>query len=100
MAATVSAASKEYIHGPVTASVVLDTQTVEIAFTAKTASVDDTTAWVPAEWEGDPGTTRSWRLLIGPGTATPLSPGVYQVWVRVTDVTEAPVRKHDLLTII
>lgn len=100
MAVTVPAVSKEYLKAPVTASVELDTQTVEVAFlpTAQTAP-DGTTSWLAAEWAGGPGTTRDWRILIGPGTTAELGTGQHAVWVRVTDVTETPIRKHDTITI-
>lgn len=100
MAATIPAVSTEYLHGPVAASVPLDTQTVEVAILPKgQVAPDDTTVWTPAEWTGDVGTSRTWRLLIGPGTQLPLTPDTYTVWVRITDSPEIPVRKHDSLTI-
>lgn len=102
MAATVPAVSTEYLHGPVTASVVLDTQPVEVAIEPKTKSSPDAdTVWHTAEWVGDPGTTRTWRLLIGQQSTIPLVGGQqYNVWVRIVDAPEQPVRKHDVLTII
>ena len=100
MAATIPAVSTEYLHGPVTASVTLDTQVVEVAFvTPSTAVPNDATSWVTAEWEGGANTTRTWRVLIGPGTPAPLAAGAYSVWVRIHDTPEVPVRKHDTLTI-
>lgn len=100
MAATIPAVSTEYLHGPVTANVTLDTQVVEVAFVTPSSAVpDSSTAWVTAEWEGDPGTTRTWRVLIGPATTSPLAAGSYAVWVRVHDAPEIPVRKHDILTV-
>lgn len=100
MAVTIPAVSKEYLKGAVTASVALDTQAVEVAFLPTSqAAPDGATSWIAAAWDGVAGTTRSWRLLIGPGTAAALSPGQHAVWVRVTDVTEQPVRKHDTVTI-
>lgn len=91
MAISISVESREYIHVSVTADVTLDTQTVEFAFTLAT-TIDDTATWIPAEWEGAAGTTRTARLLIGSGSANALSVGNYTVWVRITDLTEAPVR--------
>lgn len=100
MAATIPSVSTEYLHGPVTASVTLDTQPVQVAFvTPSSATPSDATSWVDAEWEGTAGTTRTWRVLIGPGTSSPLPAGAYGVWVRITDTPEVPVRKHDTLTI-
>lgn len=100
MAATIPAVSTEYLHGPVTASVTLDAQPIQVAFvTPASATPSDTTAWVGAEWEGTAGTTRTWRVLIGPGTSSPLAAGTYAVWMKLTDTPEIPVRKHDTLTI-
>lgn len=101
MVAEIPAQSVEYLHGPVSASVVLDDQAVEVAFLAKDEKApDEQTSWIPASWEGEPGEARTWRLLIGPGTASPLNPGTYTVWVRVTDSPEEPVRQHGPLKII
>lgn len=100
MAATIPAASTEYLHGLVTASVTLDTQAVEVAFvTPSNAFPTDATAWISAAWIGDPGTSRNWQILIGPSSTTILASGAYAVWVRVHDEPEIPVRKHDTLTI-
>ena len=100
MAATIPAASTEYLHGLVTASVPLDTQVVEVAFiTPSGSNPDDTTAWITAAWTGTAANQRTWQLLIGPGSATPLAVGSYGVWCRVHDDPEIPVRKHDVLTI-
>lgn len=92
---TIPAVSVEYAHGTVTSDVTLGTQTVEVAFLGPTAAPDATTTWHAAEWEGAAGLTRSWRLLIGPGTDVPLAAGQYSVWVRVADVTETPIRRHE-----
>lgn len=100
MAATIPAVSTEYLHGPVTASATLDTQTVEVAFVTPASAVpSDATSWITATWEGGAATTRTWRVLIGPGSAAPLAAGSYGVWVRITDTPEVPIRKHDILTI-
>lgn len=98
MAATLYSVSTEYLHAPITASVTLDQQTIEVAFVTGTAP-DDQTSWVTAEWEGDAGTTRTWRVLVGPGTTSPLPAGSYTVFSRLTDSPEEVVRKHDTLTI-
>jgi len=94
MAVTLPAQSKEYLKGSVTADVALDTQTVEVVFLGATAVPDGSTTWIAAAWTGTAGTTRQWRLLIGPGTAAALAPGTYSVHVRVTDTTEVPIRKQ------
>lgn len=99
MAVSISAVSKEYVHVPVSASVELNTQTVEFAFLT-TGTPDGATTWTAAAWEGSPANTRTARLLIGPATAMPLAAGSYTVWVRITDVTETPVRQAGSITII
>lgn len=101
MATEIPAQSVEYLHGPISASVTLDTQTVDVAFLTKAEDApDDKTSWSTAAWEGDAGKQRTWRLLIGPGTNNPLGPGTYKVWSRVKDSPEKPVRLHGSLKII
>lgn len=100
MAATIPAASTEYLHGLITASVTLDTQVVEVAFiTPSNGFPSDATAWITAAWTGTAGTSRNWQLLVGPSSTTILAAGTYAVWTRVHDNPEIPVRKHDTLTI-
>lgn len=100
MAANIYAVSVEYIQGPLTASVPLDTQVVEVAFLPVTQPVpDDTTSWITAAWVGNAGLTRSWEILVGPGTTAVLPAGKYTVFSRVHDTPEVPVRKHDTLTV-
>lgn len=97
--AHISALSTEYLHVSVTASVELDTQTVEFAILSSGTVPDDTTVWHAAEWEGTVGTTRQSRILVGPsGTVAP-SVGIHDVWIRVTDVTETPVREAGELVV-
>lgn len=100
MALNLYAASTEYVHVPVTASVTLDTQTVEFAFlTGPTPTPDADTAWLPATWAGDAGMTRDARVLVGPGGDTQLEPDTYAVFVRVHDTPETPVRKSGEVTV-
>lgn len=92
----VPSVSREYVKGPVTSDVELDTQTVEVAVLGTTEQPDETTTWVAVSWDPDTpvATTRPWRMLIGPSSPNPLTPGTYALWVRVTGVTEMVVRKH------
>jgi hypothetical protein len=71
----------EYLTVTVTADVTLDTQPVDISF--------DRQVWVTAAWQGSSGTTRDARALID-GTNVP-APGVWPVYVRITDSPETPV---------
>ncbi len=97
MVATMPSISIEYVRVPVTASVVLDTQVVEMALTASTSAGQAPavpTTWQAATWVGTAGTTRSARLLIGP-----LAAGTYDVWIKFTDSPEAPARVAGKVTV-
>lgn len=74
--------SIEYISATVTADVTLDAQAVKI-------SVDDKATWLTAAWTGDPGTTRSCRVLLN-GTNMPAA-GERPVFVQITDSPETPI---------
>lgn len=100
MAATLFAESVEYLRAPWSASVPLDTQPVQVAFLPTGTKLDGTETWLDAEWDGVVGNTRSWRILIGPGTTAALASGVYDVYSKVTDITEHPIRQHDTVTIV
>lgn len=100
MAVQIPAVSTEYVHVPVTASVLLDTQAVELAFLTTTQPPDDATTWVSATWQGDPDKNRTCRVLVGPATPTPLAPGTITVWVRVHDTPEIPVRQAGQIKVI
>lgn len=93
-----SSLSTEYVRVPVSAfedgvEVNPSPLAVEMAFPAygvEPAGGD----WVTAEWE--PGAAcGGWfaRCLVGPAGAVTLANGSYDVWVRVTDSPETPVRK-------
>ena len=88
----IPAVSVEYLHIPVTSDVTLDAQPVSLAFTATAVRLDDAVMWNDAEWAGDPGTSRTCRLLTGPGAAAAPGPGIWNVWVKVTSSPEIPVR--------
>lgn len=79
--------STEYLRVPVgPASVVLAAQPVAI-------SLDSGTTWLPAQWEGDPGTTRTARTTnpvlfeVAAGEVAT----AYPVLVRITDTPEVPI---------
>jgi hypothetical protein len=97
---SIPAVSTEYVHVPVTSDVTLSGQAVEFAYLAALPP-DDATTWTAAEWEGNAGTTRSARSLIGPvSDYGELAAGTYTVWVRVTDETEIPVRPAGTIKVI
>lgn len=71
---------------------------VWIAFTPDATAPDvGDPAWQTATWEpvvpAVPPNPQQYvcRTLIGPSPGFPLTPGTYQVWVRIVDNPEAPV---------
>jgi hypothetical protein len=104
--ARIDSTSKEYVRVPVEATnnglVVNPTaDTVEMAFPAVT--VDPAGGdWKAATWETDSTGTpvRYWaRCLVGPGGTVTLAVGLYDVWVRITDAPEIPVKKSGQLEV-
>jgi hypothetical protein len=93
--------SKEFVRVPVAASeagadINVTTQPVAIAI-VPTGAKPDVGAWKTAEWETDPSSdpdTYYARLLIGPTSGNfILTLGeIYDVYVRVTDNPEIPIR--------
>lgn len=95
---SMSAAAQVYVSVAVSATVPLGTQTVDMAFVPVASNPDQvapTTGWTAASWttagmpdRSDPYGrtvyTQLCQVLVGP-TATPLTAGRWQVWVRVTD---------------
>ncbi len=50
-------------------------------------------------WEQDQFGTWMARCLVGPGGAVSLVAGTYDVWVKITDSPEVPVRKVGILEV-
>lgn len=99
MASSLSSLSTEYLRYTVTATVNgipynPSGDTVSFAFPASGVSPS---TWYTGSWE-QVGTTYVARILIGPGGQA-ISGGTYDVWIKVTDSPEIPVRKIDTLTI-
>lgn len=70
---------------------------VQMAFTASgIAPVSGD--WKVGSWEVA-GTTYWARCLVGPSGAVSLSAGIYDVWVKIMDAPEIPVRKAGSVTI-
>lgn len=90
----ISSQSTEYILVAVTASVVVTGDPVALAFTAPgtdPASGD----WLTGNWVNGKA-----RVLVGPaGGAKTLTAGSWDLWVRVTDNPEIPVRRVDQITV-
>ena len=90
---TMSRLSREFVFLDVTTSHDLTLSTSEVAFIADPLAPPDPADWLPADLLNNEG----WvvRKLVGPGhvDSTELSAGDYQVWVRINDNPEAPVRR-------
>ena len=75
--------------------------TVTMAFTA--AGVDPVLGdYKTASWETDATTTPSTyyaRCLVGPGGTVTLAAGTYEVWVKITDSPEVPVKRSGTLVV-
>ena len=106
--AEISAVSLEYVKVPVSAredGAVVDptADTVQMAFlTSGSPGVSD---WKSGSWETDATTnpdTYYARCLVGPsgGTITLTAGSTYQVWVKVTDNPETPVKRAGLLRVV
>jgi hypothetical protein len=103
---SIPATSREYVQVPVRAlsaglPVDLSADTVEMAFLTSSAA-PTSGDWRAASWDvdstGSPARYRA-QCLVGPGGTAELAAGVYNVWVRVTDNPEVPVRRAGQLRI-
>jgi hypothetical protein len=83
--AGIAATSKEYLHIPVDDGAADISAEIAVVAGGEPAEAD----WLPATWDGD----GSYKVLIGPGTALMLTPGVYTAWVRIDAPPEEPVRR-------
>jgi hypothetical protein len=100
MIATISAASTEYVKVAVFATkngqVVNPTSdTVQMAFTNAPPQTGD---WKAASWETAAPSYFA-RCLVGPSGVIQLAPGTYDVWVKVTDIPEIPVKNAGRLDV-
>lgn len=99
----ISALSLEYVYVPVAAraagaAVNPTADTVAMAFMAG-ATRPTSGDWKTASWDTDATTYRA-RCLVGTGGAVALNPGIYAVWVKVTDSPETPVRLAGPLKVV
>lgn len=102
----ISSASLEYVRVPVFAkesgAVVNPTSDV-VTMAFLTADADPAGGdWKAAVWETDTTTTPDTyyaKCLIGTGGTAVLANGRYQVWVKVTDSPEIPVKPAGLLVV-
>lgn len=90
-----SGLSVEYVPAQVTATVagLAYDPTSDAVYMAFTQGSAQPSGWNAATWETANGAYVA-LCLIGPGTtAGPLAPGVWTVWVKVTDNPETPVKR-------
>lgn len=95
----ISSLSLEYVYVPVAAraagaAVNPTSDAVALAFVVGATS-PVSGDWKTATWDTDATTTPATyrvRCLVGPAGAVTLVPGMYQVWVKVTDSPEIPVK--------
>lgn len=94
----IPAVSTQYVKVPVYATVAGNTNydptvdTVQMAFLSSEAAQPAAGDWKAASWETTtaPPTVHYARCLIGPAGTVTLNPGIYTVWVQVTDSPEVP----------
>lgn len=93
---SMSRLSREYVFIDIETTDDLSTATAEVAFMTAT-TIPTVSDWHPADLVG----TWSIRILVGPGAvdAVELTPGDYQIWIKITDFPEAPVRRPGMLVI-
>lgn len=102
MTVTRSYLTREYLRYQVTAKVLgrpVDptSDLLQFAFTARGGTPVN---WVLGAWETDTAGKHWATCLVGPGGAfTPADDTMYDVWIKITDSPEIPVRRIDLLVI-
>jgi hypothetical protein len=103
---TISSLSLEYVRVPVfakEAGVVVNPTTDAVVMAFKSDGTEPVTNdWKASTWETDSTTTPATyyaRCLVGTGGTVALTDGTYDVWVRVTDSPEIPVRKAGRLVV-
>ena len=98
--ATMHRLSREFVWWKVTSAQDLSAATAEVALVE--AATIPTVEWVAAGLTLD-GNGDWWVTVLVSGTGNggdiALDPGDYQSWVRITDATEAPVRRPGTVTI-
>jgi len=103
----ISSASLEYVRARVEAiqsGSFLDptADSVAMAFIAGSAT-PVSGDWKTASWDTDatttPATYRA-QCLVGPAGTVTLTPGVYAVWVKITDSPEIPVKRAGQIKIV
>ena len=103
---TRSVLDTRYVAIPVTATGTAGTpinptsDTVQFAFTAQNIN-PGSGDWHTGSWATTSSGGYEAQCLVGPAPgALALAPGVYQIWVKITDSPEVPVIPADLLQIV
>jgi len=91
----ISALSTEYVYSFFGGA--LGSEPVEIAFVQGAEPGDED--WQTAEWGDVTPQGADARILVGP-EAVALTPGIWQMWVRVTGALERPVRHAGSIEIV
>lgn len=103
---SMSVLSTQYVLMPVATQAggtIIDPTTDAVACAFKPVGAEPAGAdWVPATWLQDttPGTFIA-ECLVGPapGSAITLDPGIYTIWLKITDNPEVPVLQPGTLQI-
>lgn len=93
---SMSRLSREYVFIDLETPDNLSTASAEVAFMSAEA-IPNTEDWHNADLVDN----WSIRILVGPGSvnAVELAPGDYQIWIKIIDFPEAPVRRPGMLVI-
>jgi len=105
MALVISRLTTEYLFWSVETPNDLSTSTADVAFMASASLFPGASDWQSAEILS-PESQPVIRILVGPGhiDAFDLTPSTdasedYQVWIRINDNPESPVRRPGLVTV-
>lgn len=97
-----SALSTEYVQVPVSiiaSGTPVDPTADVVQFAFMKSGRPDVDDWVDGSWDSAPGGYLA-QCLVGPDAgAVTLAPGTYQIWLKVFDAPEVPVRVVGLLAI-
>lgn len=103
---TLSQLTREYVRvavdaGRDAAGLLIDPTSLAVSMAFRTSGLPVETDWKSASWATEKGRYLA-RCLVGPGgaPATPLAVGRYDVYLRLTDNPEVPVRRVGALQIV
>ena len=100
---TISSQSTEYVQVPIQATIAglpANPSGDAVALSFVPAGVNAPGTFNPGSWDVTAQGIFLAQCLVGPGAGgVVLAPGTYQVWVRVTDNPEVPIKPAGTLTI-